>query len=106
MGSGGRFWPAGRVRERAVDEDDSGCARRPQDVTEPGLEPLLLVAGKTMDALIRNDSEVLADEAARHVRSLLSGPLGQMYPSRPSGARNPRGGYEQTAILSGGSNEP
>src|SRR5580692_10290813 len=41
------------------------------------------VADKTMDAIIRGDSEVLVDEAARHVRSLLSGPLDQMYPSRP-----------------------
>jgi hypothetical protein len=41
------------------------------------------VADKTMDAIIRNDPEVLVDEAARHVRSLLSGSLDQMYPSRP-----------------------
>ena len=39
------------------------------------------VADKTMDAIIRNDCEVLVDEAARHVRSLLSGPLDQLYPS-------------------------
>jgi NAD(P)-dependent dehydrogenase (short-subunit alcohol dehydrogenase family) len=38
------------------------------------------VADKTMDAIIRNDGEVLVDEAARHVRSLLSGPLDQLYP--------------------------
>jgi NAD(P)-dependent dehydrogenase (short-subunit alcohol dehydrogenase family) len=38
------------------------------------------VADKTMDAIIRNDPEVLVDEAARHVRSLLSGPLDRMYP--------------------------
>jgi hypothetical protein len=36
-----------------------------------------------MDAIIRNDPEVLVDEAARHVRSLLSGSLDQMYHSRP-----------------------
>jgi NAD(P)-dependent dehydrogenase (short-subunit alcohol dehydrogenase family) len=34
----------------------------------------------TVDAIIRNDCEVLVDEAARHVRSLLSGPLDQLYP--------------------------
>ena len=33
-----------------------------------------------LDAIIRNDPEVLVDEAARHVRSLLSGPLDQLYP--------------------------
>jgi NAD(P)-dependent dehydrogenase (short-subunit alcohol dehydrogenase family) len=40
------------------------------------------VAEKTMDAIIRNDPEVLVDEAAKRVRSLLSGPLGLMYPTQ------------------------
>jgi hypothetical protein len=39
------------------------------------------VAEKTMDAIIRNDPEVLVDEAAQRVRSLLSGPLDLMYPT-------------------------
>ena len=39
------------------------------------------VAEKTMDAIIRNDPEVLVDEAAKRVRSLLSGPLDLMYPA-------------------------
>ena len=39
------------------------------------------VAEKTMDAIVRNDSEVLIDEAAKRVRSLLSGPLDLMYPA-------------------------
>ncbi len=39
------------------------------------------VAEKTMDAIVRNDSEVLVDEAAKRVRSLLSGPLDLMYPA-------------------------
>jgi NAD(P)-dependent dehydrogenase (short-subunit alcohol dehydrogenase family) len=38
------------------------------------------VAEKTMDAIIRNDPEVLVDESARRIRSLLSGPLDLMYP--------------------------
>jgi NAD(P)-dependent dehydrogenase (short-subunit alcohol dehydrogenase family) len=38
------------------------------------------VAEKTMDAIVRNDPEVLVDEAAERVRSLLSGPLDLMYP--------------------------
>lgn len=38
------------------------------------------VADKTMDAIIRDESEVLVDEAARQVRSLLSGPLDSLYP--------------------------
>jgi hypothetical protein len=38
------------------------------------------VAEKTMDAIMRNDPEVLVDEAAERVRSLLSGPLDLMYP--------------------------
>jgi NAD(P)-dependent dehydrogenase (short-subunit alcohol dehydrogenase family) len=38
------------------------------------------VAEKTMDAIMRGDPEVLVDEAARRVRSLLSRPLDQMYP--------------------------
>jgi hypothetical protein len=37
------------------------------------------VAGKTMDAFIANDPEVLADETAQRVRSLLSGPLDLLY---------------------------
>jgi NAD(P)-dependent dehydrogenase (short-subunit alcohol dehydrogenase family) len=39
------------------------------------------VAEKTMEAIIRNDPEVLVDEAARRVRSLLSGPLDLLYPT-------------------------
>jgi hypothetical protein len=31
--------------------------------------------------IIRNDPEVLVDEAARRVRSLLSGPLELLYPT-------------------------
>ncbi|MCW2931056.1 MAG: Ketoacyl reductase hetN [Actinomycetia bacterium] len=38
------------------------------------------VAEKTMDGIIRNDPEVLVDETARRVRSLLSGPLDLLYP--------------------------
>jgi len=38
------------------------------------------VAQKTMDAIIRNDPEVLVDETAQRVRSLLSGPLDSLYP--------------------------
>jgi hypothetical protein len=34
-----------------------------------------------MDAIVRNDPEVLVDESARRVRSLLSGPLDLMYPT-------------------------
>ena len=40
------------------------------------------VAEKTMDAIVRNDSEVLVDEAAKRVRSLLSGPLEIRHVSR------------------------
>jgi NAD(P)-dependent dehydrogenase (short-subunit alcohol dehydrogenase family) len=39
------------------------------------------VAEKTMAAIIRNDPEVLVDETARRVRSLLSGPLDSLYPA-------------------------
>ena len=39
------------------------------------------VAEKTMEGIIRNDPEVLVDEAARRVRSLLSGPLDLLYPT-------------------------
>jgi NAD(P)-dependent dehydrogenase (short-subunit alcohol dehydrogenase family) len=39
------------------------------------------VADKTMDAILRGDTEVLVDEAAKRVRSLLSGPVDQMYPA-------------------------
>src|SRR5580658_4986103 len=39
------------------------------------------VAEKTMDAIVRNDSEVLVDQAAKRVRSLLSGSLDLMYPA-------------------------
>jgi len=39
------------------------------------------VAEKTMDAIIRNDPEVLVDEPARQVRSLLSGLLDLMNPT-------------------------
>jgi len=38
------------------------------------------VADKTMDGIIRGDLEVLVDERARRVRSLLSGPLDALYP--------------------------
>jgi NAD(P)-dependent dehydrogenase (short-subunit alcohol dehydrogenase family) len=38
------------------------------------------VAEKTMDGIISNDPEVLVDERARRVRSLLSGPLDLLYP--------------------------
>jgi NAD(P)-dependent dehydrogenase (short-subunit alcohol dehydrogenase family) len=39
------------------------------------------VAEKTMDAILRDDPEVLVDQAAQRVRSLLSGPLDLMYPA-------------------------
>jgi hypothetical protein len=39
------------------------------------------VAEKTMDAIIRNDPEVLVDETAQRVRFLLSGPLDLLYPA-------------------------
>jgi hypothetical protein len=39
------------------------------------------VAEKTMDAIIRNDPEVLVDETAQRIRSLLSGPLDLLYPT-------------------------
>jgi NAD(P)-dependent dehydrogenase (short-subunit alcohol dehydrogenase family) len=39
------------------------------------------VAEKTLDAITRDDPEVLVDEAARGVRSLLSGPLDLLYPT-------------------------
>jgi hypothetical protein len=39
------------------------------------------VAGKTMDAIIRNDPEVLVDQTAQRVRFLLSGPLDLLYPA-------------------------
>jgi NAD(P)-dependent dehydrogenase (short-subunit alcohol dehydrogenase family) len=39
------------------------------------------VADKTMDAIVRDDPEVLVDETAQRVRSLLSGPLGLLYPT-------------------------
>jgi len=42
--------------------------------------PATQVADKTMDAITRNEAEVLVDESARRVRSLLSGPLDQLYP--------------------------
>jgi hypothetical protein len=38
------------------------------------------VAEKTMDGIISNDPEVLVDEVAQRVRSLLSGPLDLLYP--------------------------
>jgi NAD(P)-dependent dehydrogenase (short-subunit alcohol dehydrogenase family) len=40
------------------------------------------VAEKTMEGIIRNDPEVLVDESARRVRSVLSGPLDLLYPAR------------------------
>ena len=42
--------------------------------------PAAEVAEKTMDGIVRGDLEVLVDEAARRVHSLLSGPLTSMYP--------------------------
>src|SRR6202167_1162954 len=39
------------------------------------------VAEKTMEGIIRDDPEVLVAEAARRVRSLLSGPLDLLYPT-------------------------
>jgi NAD(P)-dependent dehydrogenase (short-subunit alcohol dehydrogenase family) len=42
--------------------------------------PTTDVADQTMDAIIGNQPEVLVDEAARRVRSLLSAPLEEMYP--------------------------
>jgi NAD(P)-dependent dehydrogenase (short-subunit alcohol dehydrogenase family) len=39
------------------------------------------VADKTMTGILRNDPEVLVDESARRVRSLLSGPLDLLYPT-------------------------
>jgi NAD(P)-dependent dehydrogenase (short-subunit alcohol dehydrogenase family) len=39
------------------------------------------VAEKTMEAIIRNDPEVLVDGTARRIRSLLSGPLDAVYPT-------------------------
>jgi NAD(P)-dependent dehydrogenase (short-subunit alcohol dehydrogenase family) len=42
--------------------------------------PADLVADKTMDGIIRGESEVLVDDASRRVRSLLSGPLDALYP--------------------------
>jgi|KBSMisStandDraft_5_1062788.scaffolds.fasta_scaffold40498_4 hypothetical protein len=53
------------------------------------------VAGKTMDAIIRNDPEVLVDQTAQRVRFLPSGPLDLLYPA-PSAARDGRG---QFAVL-------
>jgi hypothetical protein len=35
-----------------------------------------------MDAIIHNDPEVLVDQAAQRVRSLLSGPLDLLYPAK------------------------
>ena len=48
------------------------------DVPEVGAAE---VAEKTTDAIVRNDSEVLVDEAAKRVRSVRSGPLDLMYPA-------------------------
>jgi NAD(P)-dependent dehydrogenase (short-subunit alcohol dehydrogenase family) len=42
--------------------------------------PAAEVAEKTMDGIVRGDPEVLVDEAARNIRSLLSGPVASMYP--------------------------
>ena len=53
------------------------------------------VAEKTIDAIIRNDPEVLVGETAQRVRFLLSGPLDLLYPA-PSAARDGRG---QFAVL-------
>jgi hypothetical protein len=39
------------------------------------------VAEKTMDAITRNDPEVLVDQTAQRVRFLLSGPLDLLYPA-------------------------
>jgi NAD(P)-dependent dehydrogenase (short-subunit alcohol dehydrogenase family) len=43
------------------------------------------VAEKTMDGIVRGDPEVLVDEAARTVRSLLSASLTSLYPSIAEG---------------------
>ena len=39
------------------------------------------VAEKTMDAITRNDPEVLVDQTAQRVRFLLSSPLDLLYPA-------------------------
>ena len=44
--------------------------------------PATEVADKTMDAITRNEPEVLVDETARRVRSQLSGPLDLLYPAQ------------------------
>jgi hypothetical protein len=53
------------------------------------------VAEKTMDAITRNDPEVLVDQTAQRVRFLPSGPPDLLYPA-PSAARDGRG---QFAVL-------
>jgi hypothetical protein len=40
----------------------------------------MAVAEKTMDGIVRGDPEVVVDEAARRIRSLLSDPVTSMYP--------------------------
>jgi hypothetical protein len=39
------------------------------------------VAAQTMDAISRDELEVLVDETARRVRAALSGPLELLYPT-------------------------
>ncbi|MEU9346992.1 hypothetical protein AB0D74_37885 [Streptomyces sp. NPDC048278] len=39
------------------------------------------VAAQTMDAIARDEPEVLVDETARRVRAALSGPLELLYPT-------------------------
>ncbi|MFF4309323.1 SDR family oxidoreductase [Streptomyces sp. 900105755] len=39
------------------------------------------VAARTMDAIVRDEPEVLVDETARRVRAALSGPLDLLYPT-------------------------
>ena len=43
--------------------------------------PAAQVAEKTLDAISRNEPEVLVDETAKRIRSLLSGPLDALYPA-------------------------
>lgn len=49
-------------------------------VDEPKTEPAE-VAAQTMDAIARDESEVLVDDTARRVRAALSGPLDLLYPA-------------------------
>jgi NAD(P)-dependent dehydrogenase (short-subunit alcohol dehydrogenase family) len=49
-------------------------------VDAPKVEPAE-VAAKTMDAIMRDEPEVLVDDTARRVRAALSGPLEFLYPT-------------------------